>query len=119
LPKPVADRIERAAASSDAVFIAAITLWEVAMLAAYGRLETPTPIDQWLMSALKLPGIGVAELSADVAVEAYRLPGQFHGDPADRLIVATARQLGAVLVTADAAVLAWAKPGHIRRLAAK
>jgi PIN domain nuclease of toxin-antitoxin system len=69
-------------------------------------------------SALALPGIHLAPLEPAVAVASTRLPGDLHGDPADRLIVATARQLGATLVTADAAVLAYGRLGQVDVLSA-
>jgi PIN domain nuclease of toxin-antitoxin system len=63
--------------------------------------------------ALKLPGIALAPLSPAIAVASTRLPDAIHKDPADQIIVATARHLGAKLVTADALLLAYAQAGHL------
>ena len=71
-------------------------------------------VGEWLQAAMQLPGIRLEPLSVSVAVASTRLPGQFHSDPADRIIVATARQLGAVLVTDDKLLLDYAAAGHVK-----
>ena len=75
-----------------------------------GRVsETHAPVlaDDWLAQALSYPGVRPIDLSPAICVESTQLPGSFHRDPADQLIVATARVLDAVLVTADAKILAY------------
>ena len=72
----------------------------------------------WVSAALALPGVRLAPIEPAIAVASTRLPGDLHGDPADRLIVATARHLGAVLVTADKQLLAYGALGHVAVLAA-
>lgn len=106
-------RIEDAAASEAGVWIAAITPWEVAMLVAKGRLSLAQDVGEWIDAALALPGLYLAPLEPAIAVAATRLPGEMHGDPADRLIAATARHRGALLVTADTALLDYAEAGHL------
>jgi len=71
----------------------------------------PRAVD-WMRAAPALPGIRTAPLEPEIAIAITRLPGELHADPAGRLIVATARHLGAVLVTADAALLAYGRQGH-------
>ena len=88
------------------------------MLVAKGRLELDRDVLDWLEAAARLPGLGVTPLSTAIAVGSTRLPGELHGDPADRLIVATARHLGAALVTADRALLGYAASGHLEAQAA-
>ena len=110
-------RIQRAADTS-CLKIPAIALWEFAMLVSRGRLVIDRDPAQWLAAALALPGIEVAPLTPEVAVQSTRLPQAFHGDPADRMIVATARVLDAVLITADKAILAYAREGHVKALRA-
>lgn len=105
-------RIE-AAAQEQQLWVSAITPWEIGMLVAKGRLILDRDVMDWLQSALTLPGIRLAPVEPAVAVASTRLPGELHGDPADRLIVATARQLGATLVTADAGLLAYGRLGHV------
>ena len=88
------------------------------MLVTKGRLKLDRDVLDWLGSAARLPGVHVASLSIEIAVGSTRLPGEMHGDPADRLIVATARHLDATLVTADRALLEYAGSGHVDARAA-
>jgi len=88
--------------------ISAISLWEVAKLVEYGRLELPCPIDEWFDQATHYPGIRIINLTPDIAVASTRLPGEFHRDPADQIIVATARVNDCPLVTSDDKILDYA-----------
>jgi PIN domain nuclease of toxin-antitoxin system len=81
--------------------ISAISLWEVAKLVEYKRLELPCGIGTWLDQALNYPGVFIIDLTPDIAVESTHLPGEFHRDPADQMIVATARIYQCPLVTTD------------------
>jgi len=100
------------------VFIAAISLWEVSLLADKKRIIFKEDILTWLNKALLHPGVVLCPLTADVASQAYKLPGQFHGDPADRMIVATAKTESALLLTRDEEILRYAKTGHIKAILA-
>src|SRR5437762_3152330 len=75
--------------------IAAISLWELALLASYGRIVLGKPTNLWLETALADPAPTIEPLSTRVAIETCELPGGFHRDPADRMIVATARVINA------------------------
>lgn len=86
------------------VGVPAICCLEVAVLAARGRITLDRPSLEWLNEALKMPGIELLALSPAVAVAAASLPPEFPGDPADRLIVATALIERATLVTRDAPI---------------
>jgi PIN domain nuclease of toxin-antitoxin system len=66
----------------------------------------------WIKTALAVPGVRLIPLNVEIAVASTRLPFEMHADPADRILVATARHLGATLVTADGALLEFAKQGH-------
>ena len=103
-------------ARDDGVLVSAITPWEVALLAEKGRLQLGREIEIWLAAALALPGLRVAPIEPELAVDSVRLPGNFHADPADRLIIATARYLRIPLVTADRAILEYAGDGHVQTL---
>ena len=92
---------------SDGIGISAISCWEIARLAAGNRLHLFRPIDDWFSIALSYPGVELVDLSPLVAIDANNLPGTFHKDPADRIIVASARILDAELLTADAKILAY------------
>lgn len=115
MPEGVAERIERASRAGR-VRVSAISAWEIAMLEAKGRLSLSRPVDAWLSDALRAPGCRLLELTPSIAVASTRLPGEFGGDPADRIIVASARMAGAVLVTADRAIVDYARAGHVRVL---
>ena len=101
------------------VAIAAITPWEISMSASKGRLNLAMPTDHWLDTILSRTGIRVAALEPAIAVDAGQLPGTIHGDPGDRIIIATARLLECPVVTADRKILAYAKAGHVQALDAR
>ena len=106
------------AAAAGALRIAAISLWEVALLASRGRIVLGKSIGLWLDEALADPGPAIDPLSPQIAVESYALPDVFHRDPADRLIVATARVANAILMTRDHRILDYAARGHLTAIAA-
>ncbi len=82
----------KAASEAGAIRIAAITVWEVAMLAAKGRLRLTIEIDEWIDRALTAPGTQLVELTPEIAVDSTRLPGDAAGDPIDRILIATANR---------------------------
>ncbi|MCU0545588.1 MAG: type II toxin-antitoxin system VapC family toxin [Oscillatoriaceae cyanobacterium Prado104] len=86
---------------SQGLGISAISCWEVAKLVEYGRLTLPSSVDEWLDEALAYPGINFLELTPRICVESTQLPGDFHRDPADQIIVATARVHNCPIVTVD------------------
>lgn len=94
--------------------VAAISVWEVAMLAAKGRIHLRTSCLEWVETSLARARIRVLPLEPAAAVDAAALPGDFHGDPADRLIVATARHAGATVYTRDRRILDYAALGYVR-----
>ena len=81
-----------------------ISVWELAKKVEKQQLVLDRSFDEWLDLATMREGLHMAELTRPVLVESCRLPGTFHGDPADQMIVATARHHGAVLVTKDRAI---------------
>ena len=101
-------RLDKAAVSG-ALYVAAVTPWEVAMLARAGKIRVGGPVLAFVTEALRDTRTAVAALDPSIAVDAVELPAWDHRDPADRLIVATARALGAVLVTRDMAILDYAE----------
>jgi PIN domain nuclease of toxin-antitoxin system len=105
--------IEEAAGRAE-LAVSAISVWEVAMLEARRRISLSCSIDEWIAGALTAPGVRLVDLSPEIALESTRLPGEPPKDPADRMIVATTRVLGATLVTCDAKVLRYGATGHVR-----
>lgn len=91
------------------VGISAITLWEIAMLSARGRIEIAHPPEVWLEEIERHGLIEVLPLTGRIAAESVRLGPDFHNDPADQLIVATARIHGLPLMTADERIHSWGK----------
>lgn len=110
---PAACELIEAASVGNGIFVSAITPWEIAMLAHKGRLALGREVGLWIEYALKIPGIRLAAIEPALAVDSVRLPGTLHSDPADRLIIATARFLGRPLVTADRAILDYGRGGHV------
>ncbi|ULR45079.1 type II toxin-antitoxin system VapC family toxin [Rhizobium sp. K102] len=100
------------------ILVSAITPWEIAMLVQKGRLALGDDVGRWIDSAMALPGLELAPIEPSIAVDSVRLPGTFHADPADRLIVATARFHRVPLMTADQAILGYGGRGHLQVFAA-
>ena len=72
--------------------------------------------EKWVTTALTLPGLRLVGLEPEIAIASSRLPGEIHGDPADRILAATARARGAVLATADERLVEYGKAGFMRVL---
>ena len=87
--------------------VSAISCWEVAKLVQLKRLEVRGSVTEWVEQALGYPGIHLFYMTPRIAVESTRLPGTFHRDPADQIIVATARIRGCSLLTADERILQY------------
>ena len=117
LPVAVREEIQRAVPAAQ-LNIAAISLWEVGMLEKKGRIVFDVNCYVWIQQALSAPGVSLLPLSPEIALDSTRLPGVFHGDPADRILVATARRDETKLVTADQKILKYAEDGYVRALSA-
>ena len=87
--------------------VSIISCWEVAKKVEIGKLALDRPVDEWIDGALAYPGVRLLDLTVPIIVESTRLPRPFHRDPADQLIVATARTLGAPLATLDSQLIAY------------
>ena len=100
-------RARRAIADADELGISVLSCWEVAMLVAKGRLAFNQPVELWIERALEFPRMHVVPLTATIATMAASLPASFHGDPADRMIVATCLKNEAPLITKDRTLRRW------------
>jgi PIN domain nuclease of toxin-antitoxin system len=109
--------IDKAADEGNDVHVSPITAWEIGMLMARGRFKSVHSPQRWFHRLLEVPGVRLADLSPDILIASSYLPGGQLRDPADRIVAATARELDYVLVTRDAALLAYAAEGHLRALA--
>lgn len=103
--KPVIE----SAADQGGVFVSVISVWEIALLVRLGRLSLNEGVDRWTHEALSKPGINLLPLTPEIAIASVDLPEPMHKDPADRILVASARVEGLALITRDRDILAFAK----------
>ena len=92
---------------TDGIRVSAISVWEIAVKTELGKLELPLEIHEWFRQASTYPNLIVEPLSAADAIASTQLPGSFHKDPADRIIIALARRHGVSLVTSDRLIRAY------------
>jgi PIN domain nuclease of toxin-antitoxin system len=92
---------------SDGIGISTSSLLEISRLVNRGRLVLPKPLKEWFSIALAEEGILSIPITPAIAIESYSLPGEFHKDPADRIIVATARTYDCPLMTNDSNILGY------------
>jgi PIN domain nuclease of toxin-antitoxin system len=97
----------------DGLVVSAISCWEVAKLVERGRLTLARPVLEWIDAALQYQGVQLMPLTPRISVESTQLPPPFHRDPADQIIVATARVLNCALLTDDTSIRAYP---HVRLL---
>lgn len=98
-------------------WVPAVVALEVAQKSWAGKLRLDAPVPVWFGQVLRRFGLRPLRMSAKVAIAAYALPEPFHRDPADRIIVATARRLRAPVLTSDRQILAYAHAGHVEAIA--
>jgi PIN domain nuclease of toxin-antitoxin system len=94
-------------------YISPITAWEVGMLTSRGRLQLLIRPERWFSNLFEVPGVRLAEMSPDVLIASSFLPGKPPKDPTDRIMAATARELGATLITRDRSLLDYGAQGHV------
>jgi PIN domain nuclease of toxin-antitoxin system len=108
---PAAEREFIESHAADGLAVSAISCWEVTLLSRRKRLDLSRPIAEWLDLALAASGVEAIPLTPEIARDSVWLPEPFHRDPADRMIVATARAFDLVLVTRDQKILSYP---HVR-----
>jgi PIN domain nuclease of toxin-antitoxin system len=99
------------------VFVSPITAWEVGLLVSRNRLNLLTTPQRWFARLLDVQGIRLADLSPDILIASSFLPGTPPRDPADRILLATARELGATLITRDRLLLKYGEDGQVSTIA--
>ena len=92
---------------ADGLGVSIISCWEVAKLLERGRLILPCAVGDWFDQALSYPGVQLLNLTTTIVVDSTQLPTGFHKDPADQLIVSTARVHGCALLTADQKIISY------------
>ena len=110
---PPAVRLIASAQAEHNLFASAISVLEIALLESRERVQLSLNIDTWLKESFADDGIQLLPLSPEIAVASTRLPGTIHGDPADRILIATARIHNLTLLTRDKQLLAYGRKGHV------
>lgn len=111
--QPTALASIRGAQASVSALVSPISAWEIAVKFAKGRLQLDVDPAAWFERFLQLPGIRLLDLTPQLLISSAMLPGQPPGDPADRIVIATARDVGAPVVTRDRLILAYAAAGYV------
>jgi Uncharacterized protein conserved in bacteria len=106
-PMPGGMRMTIQMRALDGLCVSAISCWEVSKLVELGRLQLSKDVDEWLDLALHPSGVSLIPLSPEIAAASTRLPGEFHRDPADQIIVATSRVKDLPLATCDEKIRAY------------
>ena len=97
------------------VYVSPISAWEIGLLVERGRVAFS--VEQWFETMQAQPGIATADMPAEVLIRSSFLPGNPPGDPADRIVIATAREYGYRIVTRDRKILNYAHQGHAEWMA--
>lgn len=118
LARSATDAIDQAG-QTNGVLVSPISAWEIGFLSRprVGRRSALTFLPDpktWFAQVITGPGIREAPFNANIAIDASHLPGNLHGDPADRILVATARHLGVPIVTRDRQIIAYGGAGHLQ-----
>lgn len=99
------------------IFVSPYTAWELGVLVSRSRIRLPQAANDWFKNYVSQSGSTLAELSPDILVASSFLPANPPSDPADRIIIATAREYAMTIITRDKKILDYAKQGHVMALA--
>ena len=113
LKASASERLDEAARVGVATYLSPIAAWEVGLLVSRNRLSLGVTPQRWFARILAMPNVHLAELSTDIMIASSFLPGKPPRDPADRILLATARDLGATLITRDRALLKYGEDGQV------
>jgi PIN domain nuclease of toxin-antitoxin system len=98
-------------------YVSPISAWEIGLLVARKRLQMTATPERWFSAVLAQPSMMLADMAPDLLIASSFLPGKPPRDPADRIVAATARDLGATLITRDRVLLDYGKQGHLNVVA--
>ena len=113
LKASASEKLDEAARAGVATYLSPITAWEVGLLVSHNRLSLGATPQRWFARILAMPNVHLAELSPDILIASSFLPGNPPRDPADRILLATARDLGATLITRDRLLLKYGEDGQV------
>src|SRR5215475_11803485 len=111
LASAASEAIDAVYRAGSIIFVSAITAWEIGLLVARNRIGLSARPERWFQKLLAIPGVKLADLTPDILIASSFLPGDPPRDPADRIILATARDFGATLITRDRALLKYGQDG--------
>ncbi len=106
-----------AEAAETGLSVSVFSAWEIGMLAARGKLSTSVTPLKWFDSFVEMSGAAVIDATPPILIGSSFLPGEPHGDPMDRILIATARDRALTILTRDRAILSYAAAGHVSALA--
>jgi len=107
----------RNAIAEKELHVSPISAWEIANLVRKSRIALTLPVTKWFHQAVEKMQAGTPELTVEILANSCELPGLPPDDPADRIMIATAREANMVLVTRDNKILAYSRAGYVRTLA--
>ena len=117
LQDPAETELPLALERNGRLVVSPITAWEIAILSEKKRILLTLRPEIWFRKLCGLPGVRLADLSPSVLITSTTLPGEPPADPADRILIATAREFDYTLVTRDRQILDYALSGHVRAMA--
>ncbi len=115
LSEPIKQIISKSQDNNN-LFISSISLWEIAMLIERKRINLYERTSNFLNSIANIDGLNLIQINANIATESVALPGNFNSDPADCIIIASAREIAGTLITRDNKIIEWAQQGFIKLL---
>ncbi|HVY86243.1 MAG TPA: type II toxin-antitoxin system VapC family toxin [Caulobacterales bacterium] len=113
LSEEAATALSRASGAGARTYVSPITAWEIGVLARKGRFRSPMSPERWFERLMRTPGLELAEMPPEVLIASSFLPDFVHDDPADRIIVATAREYGLAIMTRDRMLLDYGAQGYV------
>lgn len=114
---PAVLEVLEAAGAAGGLLVSIVSVWELALLVARNRIVLPLPIRDWVALAFARPDIKLIGLTRpNTAIDSVFLPGDIHGDPADRILIATARRRRITLATRDEKIIDYGRTGHVKVL---
>ncbi|MDA9422870.1 MULTISPECIES: type II toxin-antitoxin system VapC family toxin [Bradyrhizobium] len=111
------EAIENAYRAGSPIFVSPITAWEIGLLVSRNRIGLSTTPERWFQRLLAIDGVQLAKLTPDILIASSFLPGEPPRDPADRIMLATTRDIGGTLITRDRLLLKYGEGGQVSTIA--